>query len=368
MKTCKRSLTAFHKKTSGNYASAEERWSALLHREAKADGQFYYSVKTTGVYCRPSCTARLALRENVLFHDSREAAERAGYRACKRCQPNGRAVIEEYAVKIATACRSIQMAEEMPGLDVLAKTAVMSKFHFHRVFTKIVGLTPKAYAKAHRAGQMRKELSESHTVTEAIYRAGFQSNARFYAESWGMLGMMPKKFRAKGKGEIIRFAVGESSLGSLLVATSEKGICAMMLGDDPNQLARELQDQFSQAEFVGGDQEFEHLVARVVGFIETPKLGLDLPLDIRGTAFQQRVWLALGKIPLGETVSYSDVARSIGAPKSVRAVASACAANRIALAIPCHRVVRADGHASGYRWGVERKLSLLQREKTVEVP
>jgi AraC family transcriptional regulator of adaptative response/methylated-DNA-[protein]-cysteine methyltransferase len=277
-------------------------------------------------------------------------------------------LIEEYVAKVAAACRSLETTEISPSLDFLAKAAAMSKFHFHRVFTKIVGLTPKAYAKAHRAERMRAELSKSPTVTEAMYQVGFQSSGRFYAESGGMLGMTPKKFRAKGRGEIIRFAVGESSLGSLLVATSEKGICAIMLGDDPNQLARELQDQFSQAEFVGGDQKFERLVARVVGFVEAPKSGLDLPLDIRGTAFQQRVWLALCKIPVGVTVSYSDVARSIGAPKSVRAVASACAANRIALAIPCHRVVRADGHSSGYRWGVARKCSLLQREKMLTKP
>jgi len=346
----------------GQFVSDEERWKAVVHRDAKAEGKFYYSVKTTGVYCRPSCAARLALRKNVAFHDSCEEAERAGFRACKRCQPNGLALVEEYAAKVAAACRTMEAEENPPSLEVLAKVAAMSKFHFHRVFTKITGLTPKAYAKAHRADRMREELPRCHTVTEAIYGAGFNSNGRFYAESSRMLGMTPKSFRQGGTGEAIRFAVGECSLGSILVAASEKGVCAISLGNSPDKLVKDLQDSFSKAQLIGGDKQFEQVVAKVVGFVEAPKIGLDLPLDVRGTAFQRRVWKALREIPVGSTASYSDVARRIGSPKAIRAVAGACASNKIAVAIPCHRVLRTGGDLSGYRWGVERKRALLTRE------
>jgi AraC family transcriptional regulator of adaptative response/methylated-DNA-[protein]-cysteine methyltransferase len=238
----------------------------------------------------------------------------------------------------------------------------MSRYHFHRVFKAITGLTPRAYAAAHRAERVRRELGRSRTVTEAIFDAGFNSGGRFYATSDEVLGMTPTDYRAGGARAEIRFAVGECSLGSILVARSEKGVCAILLGDDPDQLARDLQDRFPRANLIGADAEFEKLVAKIVGFVEAPTVGLDLPLDVRGTAFQQRVWQALRKIPVGSTASYSDIAQRIGAPRSVRAVAQACAANAIALAIPCHRVVRHDGALSGYRWGVERKRALLERE------
>ena len=250
----------------------------------------------------------------------------------------------------------------MPTLDDLARAAGMSRFHFHRVFKAVTGVTPQQYAAAHRAGRVRRELRESATVTDAIYGAGFNSNGRFYATAAEMLGMKPTDFRAGGAGASIRFAVGECSLGSILVAASDKGVCAITLGDDPDQLARDLQDRFPNATLTGGDADFEAWVAKVVGFVETPRLGLDLPLDVRGTAFQQRVWRALSAIPVGSTASYSEIARRIGAPGSVRAVAQACGANPLALAIPCHRVVRSDGDVSGYRWGVERKRALLNRE------
>jgi len=303
------------------------------------------------------------LWKNVAFHDSCEKAERAGFRACRRCQPNGRALAEEHAGKVAAACRMIETVEELPSLDALARAAAMSKFHFHRVFRKISGLTPKAYAKARRAERMRKELLRSNTVTEAIYEAGFNSNGRFYEESSPMLGMIPKNFRRGGTGEAIRFAVGECSLGSILVASSEMGVCAISLGDDPDQLVREMQDRFPQAELIGGDKRFERMVAQVIGFVEAPKIGLDLPLDVRGTAFQRRVWHALRQIPAGATSSYTAIAKRIGSPKAVRAVAGACAANTLAVAIPCHRVLRQDGRLSGYRWGVERKRALLGKER-----
>jgi AraC family transcriptional regulator of adaptative response/methylated-DNA-[protein]-cysteine methyltransferase len=347
----------------GRYASDEDRWNAVVRRDASADGKFYYSVKTTGVYCRPSCAARLPLRKNMAFHDSCAEAERAGFRPCKRCQPNGRSLLEEYATKVAAACRAIESAEQSPSLDVLAKAAAMSKFHFQRVFTKVAGLTPKAYAQAYRGERMRQELLKRKTVTEAIYRAGFNSNGQFYSDASKMLGMKPRNFRRGGTGETIRFAVGECSLGPILVAASKKGVCAISLGDDPDKLVKNLQDRFPNAELIGGDKEFKRLVARVVGFLEEPGIGLDLPLDVRGTAFQRRVWKALRQIPVGSTASYSELAKRIGLPKAVRAVAGACAANNIAVAIPCHRVVRANGDLSGYRWGVARKRALLKLER-----
>jgi len=340
----------------------DSRWAAVVARDPKADGKFFYSVRTTGVYCRPSCGSRQAKRENVTFHASIAAAERAGFRPCKRCKPDQAPLAAQHAATIAKICRRIEGAEKIPTLSVLACEANLSPYHFHRLFKSITGLTPKAYAAAHRAERVRRELGRSRTVTAAIFDAGFNSGGRFYATSDALLGMTPTDYRAGGARAQIRFAVGECSLGSILVARSAKGVCAILLGDDPDLLARELQDRFPRAEFIGADAEFEKLVAKIVGFVEAPALGLDLPLDVRGTAFQQRVWQALRKIPAGSTVSYSTIAQRIGAPKSVRAVAQACAANAIALAIPCHRVVRQDGALSGYRWGVERKRALLERE------
>jgi AraC family transcriptional regulator, regulatory protein of adaptative response / methylated-DNA-[protein]-cysteine methyltransferase len=340
----------------------QERWDAVQRRDKGADGVFYYSVKTTGVYCRPSCASRPARRENVAFHATCEDAERAGFRACKRCRPNEAGLAERHAEIVAKACGLIDGAEEMPGLDDLASAAGMSRFHFHRVFKAVTGVTPRAYAAERRAQRVRAELGRSRTVTEAIYESGFQSNGRFYAASPEILGMTPTDFREGGQRSRIRFAVGECSLGSILVAATERGVCAILLGDDPDALVRDLQDRFPRAELVGGDAGFELLVARVVAFVEAPGVGLDLPLDVRGTAFQQRVWQALRAVPAGQTVSYSDIAARIGAPKAVRAVAQACGANSLAVAIPCHRVVRHDGALSGYRWGVERKRALLDRE------
>lgn len=342
--------------------SDDDRWAMVKRRDAKADGHFFYSVSTTGVYCRPSCPSRLARREHVSFHSTCEAAERAGFRPCKRCRPNEPALAEKRAAAVAKACRLIEGEGSTISLDELAAAAGMSRFHFHRVFKSVTGLTPKAYAAAHRSRQVREELSRSATVTEAIYAAGFNSNGRFYATSSQVLGMTPSRFRAGGSGEAIHFAVGECSLGSILVATTDKGVCAILLGDEPDALVRDLQDRFPRAHVVGGDKDFERFVARVVGFIEAPSIGLDLPLDVRGTAFQQRVWQALRDIPPGSTASYTEIAKRIGAPQAARGVAQACAANPIAVAIPCHRVVRNDGALSGYRWGVDRKRALLERE------
>jgi AraC family transcriptional regulator, regulatory protein of adaptative response / methylated-DNA-[protein]-cysteine methyltransferase len=344
------------------FPDEEARWEAVCRRDRAADGVFFYSVRTTGVYCRPSCAARLALRENVAFHDTCADAERAGFRPCKRCRPNGQAPAEQQAAAVAKACRLIEDAEEMPRLDALAQAAGLSPYHFHRVFKAATGLTPKAYGVAHRARRVRDELVRSKSVTAAIYGAGFNSNSRFYESASKLLGMTPTEFRAGGRHAAIRFAVGECSLGAILVAATPKGVCAVALGDDPEALVRALQDRFPKAELIGADAAFEQLVARVVGLVETPAQSVDLPLDVRGTAFQQRVWRALRDIPAGETASYAEIARRIGRPKAVRAVASACASNVIAVAIPCHRVVRQDGHISGYRWGIERKKALLRRE------
>jgi AraC family transcriptional regulator of adaptative response/methylated-DNA-[protein]-cysteine methyltransferase len=344
------------------FETDDERWAAVTRRDADADGVFYVCVRTTGVYCRPNCTARQARRENVRFHASRAEAEAAGFRPCKRCRPDAPPLAERQAAAVAKACRLIETAEEAPDLDALAAAAAMSRYHFHRVFKAVTGLTPKAYASAHRASRVRRELRRSATVTEAIYDAGFNSNGRFYATSTQVLGMRPSDFRAGGPGAAIRFAVGECSLGAILVAASDTGICAIHIGDDPEALVRDLEDSFPKARLEGADAGFEAWVAKVVGLVEAPRIGLDLPLDLRGTAFQQRVWQALTQIPPGTTATYAEIAERIGAPAAVRAVARACATNAIAVAIPCHRVVRKDGGLSGYRWGVERKRALIERE------
>jgi AraC family transcriptional regulator, regulatory protein of adaptative response / methylated-DNA-[protein]-cysteine methyltransferase len=348
---------------SPKFKTDDARWQAIVHKDGSTDGQFWYSVKTTGVYCRPSCPSRPPHRENVAFHNTPEDAEKAGFRACKRCDPKGPGLAVQHAKAVATVCRIIKEADEFPSLEQLAEAVKMSPGYFHRLFKTATGLAPKGYASVHRADRIKKALPKRETVTEAIYEAGFNSNGRFYADSSKMLGMKPKEYRDGGVGNTIRFAIGECSLGSILVASSEKGVCAILMGDDPDALARDLQDRFPKANLIGGDGEYEKLVAKVVGFIEAPRIGLDLPLDIRSTAFQQRVWKELQRIPAGKTVSYSEVAKRIGFPKAARAVAQACGANTLAVAIPCHRVVRNSGDISGYRWGVERKHALLTRER-----
>lgn len=338
----------------------DPRWAALRTRDAAQDGRFVYAVRTTGVYCRPSCGARPARPENVAFYANGGEARVAGFRACKRCRPDEQS---REAQVVARACRAIEEAEEAPSLDALANEVGLSSSHFHRLFKKATGLTPRAYGAAERAKRVRTRLAAGDgSVTEAIYDAGFNASSRFYETSNAMLGMTPTDFRRGGVATDIRFAVGQCSLGAILVARSDKGICAITIGDDPDTLVQDLQDRFPRANLVGADAAFESTVAAVVGLVEAPKVAIDLPLDIRGTAFQQRVWQALREIPAGRTATYADIARRIGDPKAVRAVAGACGANHIAVAIPCHRVVRTDGSLSGYRWGVERKRDLLARE------
>ncbi|MGH8158137.1 MAG: bifunctional DNA-binding transcriptional regulator/O6-methylguanine-DNA methyltransferase Ada [Rhodanobacter sp.] len=340
----------------------DPRWAAVQSHDVRADGTFFYSVRTTGVYCRPSCAARPARPENVAFHTTATEAERAGFRPCRRCKPDQPSLSEQHVARVTEACRSIESAEMAPTLEQLAKQAGLSPFHFHRMFKAVTGVTPKQYATAHRTRRVRSELGHSDTVTSAIYDAGYNASSRFYETANQVLGMTPSSYRAGGIDNDIHFAIGECSLGAILVAQSQRGVCAILLGDDPDALARDLQDRFPKANLIGGDRAFEQLVAQVVGFVEAPAIGLDLPLDVRGTAFQQRVWQALRGIPVGTTASYSEIAARIGSPRSVRAVAQACAANTLAVAIPCHRVVRNDGGLSGYRWGVQRKRALLDRE------
>jgi AraC family transcriptional regulator of adaptative response/methylated-DNA-[protein]-cysteine methyltransferase len=344
------------------YLSEEACWEAVVRRDPEADGSFYYAVRTTGVYCRPSCPSKGARRENVAFYRTGEEAQSAGFRPCKRCRPNEDVSHGKLALAIENACRVLDTAEEMPKLFELAAMAGLSPFHFHRMFRSKMGLTPRAYFAARRASRVREQLQGAETVTEAVYAAGFSSSSRFYEKSAEMLGMPPKVYQSGGAGAIIRFAVGECSLGSLLVAATEKGVCAIFLGDDSQQLVCDLQDRFPQAALVGADEQFEQWVAKVVAMVEVPGAGLDLPLDVRGTAFQQRVWQALRNIPLGSTTTYAKLAAAMGAPRAARAVARACATNPLAIAIPCHRVVRTDGGVSGYRWGIERKRQLLERE------
>lgn len=341
---------------------SDPRWAAVVKRDRAADGGFFYSVRTTGVYCRPSCGARTPKPENVAFHRTAADAQRAGFRPCKRCKPDVPAAAHAQAAKVAELCRFIERAEQSPTLAALAARAGLSAYHLHRVFKAVTGVTPRAYAAAHRARRLRDALGRSDTVTAAIYDAGYNAQSRFYEESGRVLGMTPTAYRAGGADTDIRFAVGASSLGAILVARSDRGVCAILLGDDPDRLARDLQDRFPRARLIGGDAEFERWVAQVVGLVEAPGTGLGLPLDVRGTAFQQRVWQALRRIPAGKTATYAQIARRIGAPQSVRAVGQAVGANPLAIAIPCHRVVRTDGALAGYRWGVERKRALLERE------
>jgi AraC family transcriptional regulator of adaptative response/methylated-DNA-[protein]-cysteine methyltransferase len=340
----------------------DERWTAFIARDASFDGYFYVAVETTGIYCRPSCPARRPKRAHVRFHETAEEAEAAGFRPCKRCKPDQLSLAEQHAAKVTEACRLIETAEEEPSLDAVARKVGLSPYHFHRTFKATLGVTPKAYATAHRNKRVREELSRSETVTEAIYGAGFNSNGRFYATSSEVLGMNPSQFRAGAPDAEINFAIGKSSLGLVLVAASDKGVCAIFFGDDAKDLARDLKKQFPRARLVGHEPAFEQLVAKVIGFVEDPRGGFGIPLDIRGTAFQHRVWEALRRIPVGSTASYAEIAKAIGAPKAVRAVARACATNRIAVAIPCHRVIGSDGSLTGYAGGIERKRALLAKE------
>ncbi len=341
--------------------AADSRWQVLLRRPRDPNADFVYAVVTTGIYCRPSCPARLPNPGNVRFFAGCAQAAADGYRACKRCKPDAPAE-DRHATLVAAACRAIEAAETPPTLADLATEAGLSPFHFHRLFKQATGLTPRAYAQAHRAKRVQAGLAGGGNVTATMYEAGFNASSRFYAAADGMLGMTPRAYRAGGAHQHIHFAVGTCSLGAILVAASSRGVCAILLGDDPAGLENDLHGRFPRAAIAPADAGFQATVDMVVAMVEAPRLGTALPLDVQGTAFQQRVWNALRAIPAGTTVSYAQLAALIGAPKAVRAVAAACAANRLAVAIPCHRVVGKHGALTGYRWGIARKGILLARE------
>ncbi len=341
----------------------DPRWHAVLARDLQADGRFFYSVDTTGIYCRPTCAARRPKAAHVAFHRTAADAERAGFRPCKRCKPDQPAADKRHAALVAKICRLLDTDEPEPSLADLAGQAGMSlSHHLHRIFKAAAGVTPKAYAAARRDVRLRSGLEQGLGVSKAIYAAVYSSTSRFYEKSDQLLGMTPKKYGSGGTGAVISFAVRDCSLGAILVAASERGVCAVFLGDDPEELVRELQDRFPRADFSDGDADFQSLVGMVVDEVENHEREQDVPLDLRGTLFQQKVWRALQEIPAGVTTTYSEIAKRIGSPRAVRAVASACAANKLAVVIPCHRVVRKDGGMGGYRWGLERKRRLLAKE------
>ena len=345
-----------------SFSTDAQRWEALVQRNPRADAAFLYGVQTTGVYCRPTCPSRLPNQKNVVFFQCCANAEKAGFRPCKRCQPNAVSPDRQQIETIARICKLIEQSEEPLSLEKMAKIAGLSQYHFHRLFKKMLGVTPKEYANAHRAKRIREELHQGIPVTQAIYNAGFETSSSFYDKSTMMLGMTPTKYQQGADGIEIRFAVKPSWLGWVLVAATTQGICAISLGDTEEALIEQLQKQFPNAQFSENDSTFESWIEQVIAFIEMPHQGLNLPLDIQGTAFQQRVWKALQNIPPGSTASYTEIAQQIGNPKAVRAVARACATNQLAIAIPCHRVVGSDNTLKGYRWGCERKRALLERE------
>ncbi|WP_151704265.1 bifunctional DNA-binding transcriptional regulator/O6-methylguanine-DNA methyltransferase Ada [Nitrincola alkalilacustris] len=349
--------------TVSRFATEESRWQALLARDQHAKGVFVYAVKTTGIYCHPGCASRLPKRENTLFFDTVEEAVQAGYRPCKRCKPDAISAQTRVQELITQACRQIDESEAPPTLASLAAQAGLSQWHFQRVFKTAVGMTPKQYAKARQVERFRDSLKESESVTSAIYDAGFGSSSRAYENTRERLAMSPSLYRKGGAGLTIRYAITSCFLGWITVAATDKGICAIEFGDDPATLLTQLQDRFPKALLSEADKTFSELVQQVIAFIKAPSKGIELPLDIQGTAFQEKVWQALREVPPGSTVSYTDIAQRIGSPKAVRAVAQACASNKLAVIVPCHRVVRSDGALSGYRWGVERKRELLKREK-----
>lgn len=356
--------------TSSTPIVSDTRWQAIVNRDGRFDDQFVFAVKTTGIYCRPSCPARRPKRENTAFFDVPADAEQAGFRACLRCHPNTQSPAEKRLSAVKQACAIIESAEEPPALGELAEAVGLSPSHFHRQFKSLTGVTPKAYAAGKRVKRLQNKLNSERPVTDAIYEAGYGSGSRVYESSKKTLGMTPSRYRAGGKGQTIRFTIAKSALGLLLVAATEKGVCCIEFGDTRKALKQNLRERFLAATLTEDEADLKRWVAEIATFVRTPSRGLKLPLDIQGTAFQQRVWKALQAIPLGQTASYQEVAVAIGKPTAQRAVAQACGANKLALAIPCHRVVRNNGELGGYRWGVNRKEHLLEHEKsaTKEIP
>ena len=343
----------------------ERRWQAVCERDARADGQFVFAVLTTGVCCRPTCRSRRALRENVRFYPDVATAQAEGFRPCKRCQPEKTDPQQQKVEKVAAACRLLEQETPMT-LEALARQAALSPFHFHRLFKSVTGMTPKAWQQAWRARRLREALGQGAKITDAALSAGFPDNSSYYQQADAALGMTARQFRRGGEDLDITWVCGDGPLGRCLVAESERGVCAVLPGESDALLCAELASLFPNARLHPGDEAFRQRVAQVFSHLDDHRQPFSLPLDLRGTAFQLQVWQALRQIPAGETRSYRQVAQSIGRPRAVRAVASACAANKLALVIPCHRVVREDGALSGYRWGTARKALLLAREASSE--
>ncbi len=342
-------------------------WQQVLERDARADGQFFYAVKSTKIYCKPSCPSRRPTRKNVTFFPTAEAARGAGYRACLRCEPDRTTPkADPQAEAIAQVAEYLQQkGGERTRLKDLAKVTGVGKFTILRGFKRVLGVTPGEYGRAQKVAAFRAKVREPKvSVTEAIYDAGFGSSSRLYEGAAATLGMTPTALKAGGKGLRIRYALAECPLGKLLVGATDQGVCAVALGDADKKLVEELRGRFPQAELKRMDRELEYAVAAVVGSLNEHGAAIALPLDVRATAFQHRVWRELQAIPRGERRSYSEIAAAIGSPRSVRAVAAACAANPVALVVPCHRVVGKNGHLTGYRWGVERKRALLEQERS----
>ena len=359
------SLFASNQKAKVPSVFAGKAWQQVLARDTRADGQFFYAVKTTKVFCKPSCPSRRPERKNVSFYPTAEMARAAGFRACLRCEPESVAPKADVQVEAIdrVAHYLTEHAEERTKLKDVAKATGLAPLTILRGFKRVLGVSPREYAKAQRVKKFKEKVREPKTsVTEAIYEAGFGSSSRLYEGSDATLGMTPTAMKAGGKGETIRYAVAETPLGEMIVGATARGICSVAFGDSADDLVRELGKAFPKAELKQMDRELSYAVDAVVSAMGEHPKALGLPLDVRATAFQQRVWRALQEIPRGETRTYSEIAEAIGSPASVRAVAGACAANPVAVVVPCHRVVGKNGSLTGYRWGVERKRQLLQVE------
>ncbi len=343
--------------------TTQQCWAALVSRDGSADGAFVYAVRTTGVYCRPGCASRMPRRENVAFYEGPAAAEAAGFRPCKRCRPHEGSPADRHVAAIDRACALIRSGDTLPTLAEMAAAAGISRFHFHRVFKQITGATPREWGKAHRLDRFAARLDAGESVAGAVYAAGFGASSRAYEAASSGLGMTPGARRHGGRGETIRFTIVKTALGWALVAATARGICMTALGDERSALEAELRRRFPAALIWPADAALTAWAEEIVRFVTRPDVQPDLPLDIRGTAFQAQVWRALQKIPPGRTTSYSEVAAALGRPQAVRAVARAIASNNVALLVPCHRVVRSDGDLAGYRWGRERKRALIARER-----
>ena len=341
----------------------EKYWQAVLTRDNRSDGTFVYGVRSTGIYCNPSCSARRPQREQVVFFPQPEAAEQAGFRACRRCRPQEATVYELQAEMVQHACRYIETHLEGPlTLDVLGKEVSVSPYHLQRVFKRIMGITPRRYAQAYRLGQLKQQLKEGETVTTALYNTGYGSSSRLYEQAPAQLGMTPAAYRRGGKSAHIGYTIVDCPLGRLLIAATEKGICSICLGNSDADLETALFSEYPAAEIQRDGVELSQWVNTLLNHLNGQQPQLDLPIDVQATAFQWQVWEKLRAIPYGSTRSYGEIAQELGDPKAARAVARACATNPVAIVVPCHRVVREDGSLGGYRWGLERKRQLLAQE------